>query len=53
MAIQLFEHNQKVCRVAEKMLERRGKGTVVYPNGTGKEGITFKPVNAQPHAPFL
>ena len=35
------------------MLERRGKETVVYPNGTGKRGITSKPVNAQPHAPFL
>lgn len=53
MAIQLFEHNQKICRVAEKMLKRRGKETVVYPNGTGKREITSKPVNAHPHAPFL
>ena len=32
------------------MLERRGKETVVYPNGTGKRGITFKPVNAPPRS---
>lgn len=53
MAIQLFEHNQKVCQAAGQMLERCGKETVVYPNGTVKRGITFKPVNAHPHAPFL
>ena len=35
------------------MLERRGKETVVYPNGTGKREITSNPVNAHPHAPFL
>lgn len=53
MAIQLFEHKQKVCQAAEKMLERRGKETVVYPNGTGKREITSKPVNAHPNAPFM
>lgn len=31
------------------MLERCGKETVVHPNGTGKRGITFKPVNAHSH----
>ena len=53
MAIQLFEHKQKVCQAAEKMLGRCGKETVVYPNSTGKREITSKPVNAHPHAPFL
>lgn len=53
MAIQLFEHNQKVCQAVEKMLERCGKETVVCPNSTGKRRITFKPVNAHPNAPFM
>ena len=48
VALRLFEHNEKACRAAVRMMEQYGKAAIVHPTGTGKRYIAFKLIEDNP-----